>query len=154
VAIYLKLGSIAGSVTTAGYENWITLDSFQWGFSAGYTAKQSGSEVAVREVVVTMRAEKASPLVVSAGVSRSVLNPSVHVKFTTTSKDKVDMFMHYELSNCVITNYSISAPGEGHPIETLSLSFTKITHTFHPRDAKLTGSPTTVTYDLKTAQTL
>ncbi|HVC63719.1 MAG TPA: type VI secretion system tube protein Hcp [Acetobacteraceae bacterium] len=153
MAIYMKLGSIQGSVTTSGYENWIALDSFQWGFSAGYTAKQSGSEVSVREVVVTMRTEKASPLVVNAGVSRSVLTPSVIIKFTTTSKDKVDVFMSYELSNCVITNYAISGPQEGHPTETLSLSFTKITETFNPRDSKLTGSPTTVTYDVTSAQT-
>lgn len=153
VAIYMKLGSIAGSVTTSGYANWIVLDSFRWGFSAGYTSKQSGSEVSVREIVVTMRAEKASPLMVNAGVSRSFLKPSVLIQFTATAKDKVDVFMSYELSNCLITNYAIEAPAEGHPTETLSLSFTKITQTFNPRDSKLIGSPTSVTYDVTSAQT-
>jgi type VI secretion system secreted protein Hcp len=76
----------------------------------------------------------------------------VTIKMTTTSKDKVDTFMSYDLSNCLITNYAISAPGEGPPTETLSLSFTKITETFNPKDAKLTGSPTTVTYDVTSAQ--
>ncbi len=42
MAIYMKLGSIQGSAMTSGFENWITLESFQWGFSAGYTAKQPG----------------------------------------------------------------------------------------------------------------
>ena len=153
MAIYMKLGSIPGSVTTGGYENWIACESFQWGFSAAYAARQPGSEVSVREVVVTMKAEKSSPLVVNAGLSRSVLKPSVSIKFTTTAKDKVDVFMTYELGDCIISNYAISAPPEGHPVETLSLSFTKITQTFNPRDAKLTGSPTTVTYDVKAAQT-
>lgn len=153
MAIYMKLGAIPGSVTTGGYENWIALDSFQWGFSAGYTAKQAGSEVSVREVVVTMRAEKASPLVVSAALNRTVLQPSVNIKFTTTSKDKVDVFMSYVFTGCMISNYAISGPQEGHPTETLSLSFTTITQTFNPRDARLTGSPTTVTYDVRSAQT-
>ncbi len=152
MAIYMKLGSIQGSAMTSGFENWITLESFQWGFSAGYTAKHTGSEVSVREVVVTLRAEKASPLIVNAGVSRTILTPSVTIKMTTTSKDKVDTFMSYDLSNCLITNYAISAPGEGPPTETLSLSFTKITETFNPKDSKLTGSPTTVTYDVTSAQ--
>jgi type VI secretion system secreted protein Hcp len=150
VAIYLKLGSIQGSTMTGGFENWIALESFQWGFSAGYTAKQSGSEVSVREVVLTMRAEKASPLIVSAGVSRTLM-PTATVKLTTTIKDKVDTFMSYEFANCVITNYAISAPADGPPTETLSLSFTKITETFNPRDSKMTGSPSTVTYDVKSA---
>lgn len=152
MAIYLKLGSIQGSATTSGFENWIVLESFQWGFSAGYTAKHSGSEVSVREVVVTMRAEKASPLIVNAGVSRTILTPSVTIKMTTTTKDKVDTFMSYDLNNCLITNYAISAHSEGAPTETLSLSFTKITETFNPRDSKMTGSPTTVTYDVTSAQ--
>jgi type VI secretion system secreted protein Hcp len=153
VAIYMKLGSVAGSVTTSGYESWIALDSFRWGFSVGMTSKMAGSEATLREVVVTMRAEKASPLIVNAGFSRTVLKPSVLIKFTTTSKDKVDVFLTYELSNCVISNYAIEAQQEGHPTETLSLSFTKITETFNPRDSKLTGSPTTVTYDVTSAQT-
>ena len=116
MAIYLKLGAIQGSAMTSEFENWIVLESFQWGFAAGYTAKQSNSEVSVREVVLTMRAEKASPLIVSAGVSRTV-QPLAVFKFTTTSKDKVDTFMSYEFANCVITNYAISAPGEGPPTE-------------------------------------
>lgn len=152
VAIYLKLGTIPGSVTTSGFENWMALDSFQWGFSAGHTAKQGSSDVSVREVVVTMRAEKASPLIVNAGVSHSPLRPSVQIKFTTTGKDRVDVFMSYELSNCIISNYAISAAQEGHPVETLSLSFTSVTQTFNPRDARLTGSPTTVSFDVKSGQ--
>lgn len=147
----MKLGTIQGSAMTSGFESWIVLESFQWGFSAGYTAKHSGSEVSVREVVVTMRTEKASPLIVNAGVSRTVL-PTTTIKLTTTSKDKVDTYMSYEFTKCVITNYAISAPGEGPPTETLSLSFAKVTETFNPKDSKLTGAPTTVTYDVQSAQ--
>jgi type VI secretion system secreted protein Hcp len=149
----MKLGGIQGSAMTGGFENWIVLEGFQWGFSAGYTAKQSGSEVSLREVVVTMRAEKASPLIVSAALSRTVLAPSVNISLTTTSKDKVDVFMSYVLTGCVITNYAISAPGEGAPTETLSLSFITVTETFNPKDSKLTGSPSSVTYDVRSAQT-
>jgi type VI secretion system secreted protein Hcp len=148
----MKMGSIQGSAQTSGFQNWIVLDSFQWGFAAGYTARQANSEVSIREVVVTMRAEKASPLIVNAGVSRTILTPTVTVKFTTTTKDAVVTFLSYDFSNCVITNYSISGPAEGVPIETLSLSFTKITETFSPKDSSMSGSPTTVTYDVRSAQ--
>lgn len=148
----MKLGSIAGTVTTSGYESWIMLESFRWGFTANQALRQAGAEVTVNEVVVTMRAEKASPLIVSAGLSRANQS-SVQFKFTTTAKDKVDVFLSYELTNALISGYSIEAPAEGHPIETLSLNFTKITETFNPRDSKLTGSPSSVTYDVTAAQT-
>ena len=155
MAIYMKLGSIAGSVTTSGFESYIVLDSFKWGFNANVSlySHQATSAVTVNEVVVTMRAETASPLVVDAGLSHTLLQPSVLIKFTTTSKDKVDVFMTYELGNCVISNYSIAGDKEGHPTETLSLNFTKITQTFNPRDSKLTGSPSSVTYDMPSGQT-
>lgn len=149
----MKLGAIPGSVTTSGFENWIMLESFNWGFSASGAFSYTSAEVSVREVVVTMRAEKASPLLVNAGLSRTPLKPSVQIKFTTTAKDKVDIFMSYELSDCIISGYAIAADKDGHPTETLSLSFTKVTETFNPRDAKLFGAPTTVTYDVKAAKT-
>lgn len=153
MAIYLKLDGVSGSVKTAGYENWIALDSFQWGFAAAYGGHEQHAEVTVREIVVTMKAEKGSPMIVNAGLSRSVLRPAV-IKFTTTGKDKVDVFMTYELADCMISHYAIAAPEEGIPVETLSLTFTKITQTYNPRDARLTGSPTSVTYDVKAAQVL
>ena len=149
----MKLGSIAGSVTTSGYENWIMLESFRWGFAANTSFSQAGAEVTVREVEVKMRSEKASPLIVNAGLSRTVLQPSVQFKFTTTGKSGVDVYLTYELSGAIVSNYSIEAPEEGHPTETLTLNFTKVTQTSNPRDAKLTGSPTTVTYDVKAAKT-
>ena len=58
-----------------------------------------------------------------------------------------------KLTGAVVTNYVIEAAEEGHPTETLTLDFTKVTQTFNPRDAKLTGSPTTVAYDVKAAKT-
>ena len=148
----MKLGSIAGAASTSGYETWIMLEHFQWGFAANTSYSQAGAEVTVREVVVKMKTEKASPLIVNAGVSRTVLTP-VSFKFTTTSKDKVDVYLAYDLTGCIITNYTIEGSNEGHPIETLSLNFTKITETYTSRDAKLTGTPTSVTYDVKSAQT-
>ncbi|HUB15423.1 MAG TPA: type VI secretion system tube protein Hcp [Acetobacteraceae bacterium] len=152
MAIYMKLGTITGSVTAAGYQNWIKLETFRWGFSANTSFSQAGAEVTVREVVVTMRADKCSPLIVNAGVSRTVLSP-VQIKFTTTGAGSagVILFLSYELTGSIITNYAVDGPAEGHPVESLTLNFTKITETFNPRDAGLTGSPSTVTYDVKAA---
>jgi len=148
----MKLGSIAGSVTTSGVENWIELQNFRWGFAANTTYSQAGAEVTVREVVVALKAEKASPLIVNAGLSRTVLAPTVSFKFTTTTKDKMVTYLAYDLAGCVITNYSVDGTPEGRPTETLSLNFTKITETYTSMDPTMTGQPTSVTYDVKAAK--
>ena len=105
----MKLGTIQGSATTSGYENWIVLESFQWGFAAGYTAKQPAPRFRCARWCSPCGRKRPRPLIVNAGVSRTVL-PNATLKLTTTAKDKVDTFMTYEFANCVITNYAIRRP--------------------------------------------
>jgi len=144
----MKLGSIAGSVSTSGFETWIALDSFKWGFNANVAHGHGGGNVTVNEVVVTLRMEKASTAIVSAGVNRTVLKPNVQIQFTTTNKSGVVQFLGYELDGCIISKYSVDGAAEDPPTETLTLNFTKIVETYTSRDAKLTGAKSTVTYDV------
>jgi len=148
VAIYLKLGSIAGSVTVQGFESWIALDSFKWSFNANVAQGHGGANVTANEVVVTMRMEKASTAIVNAGVNRTVLKPKVQIQFTTTGKNTMDQFLGYELEGCLISKYSVDGAKDDPPTETLTLNFTKIIETYTSRDAKLTGAKSTVTYDV------
>lgn len=72
---------------------------------------------------------------------------------TSTTKNKVDTFLSYELSECGVSGYSISTGGDN-PTESLSFNFTKIMVTPSPLDDK--GTPKAgaiVTYDLATMKT-
>ena len=74
----------------------------------------------------------------------------VDMKWTTTTKNKVETYFQVELADCGITSYQQSAGPDGVPMESLTLNFTKITFTPSPLDVK--GSPqkgAVVTYDLQ-----
>ena len=150
--IYMLYDGIDGAVTTAGFEKWIEILSLNWGFAReGHQAmdgsRGAGRPPSVQEVVVTKRADKASTLLVQNGLTNKIAS-TVKLKFTSTAKDKVATYLAIELSDCWISSYQLSGSGEV-PAEELRLNFTKIMITFTPRDAGLTGSPTSTTYDLK-----
>ncbi len=74
----------------------------------------------------------------------------VEVKFTSTTKNKVDTFLAYELTHCGVSNYAVSSSGDN-PLETLTLNFTKIMVSPSILDDK--GSPKAgdkYSYDLTT----
>jgi type VI secretion system secreted protein Hcp len=154
--IYMFYDGVDGPVTTSGFEKSIELTSFKWGFEREGNKSLDGSSSwarppSVREVTVTKRSDKTTTMLIQKGLS-SDSSATVKFKFTSTAKDKVATYMAFELSGCIISNFEVTA-AEGIPEETLSLNFTKIMVTFTPRDAGLTGSPTTTTYDLKQAKT-
>ena len=153
MAIYLKYGSIAGGVTTDGFKDWILLGSFQWGVGRGVTTPhgtddtREGSEPSVSEVVVTKRMEKASPKLWQDAVGGD-FSSSVTVCFTSTTKDKVETYLQYELTNTGLSGYSVSAGSDDVPSESLSLNFSKVTWKYISLDAKTSGKPDVVGWDL------
>lgn len=154
MAIYMKFGSINGDVTTDGYKDWISLDSFQLGVgrgigsAAGGLDNREGSEPSVSEVTISKQMDKASPKLFQDAVGGD-LGAKVQIAFTTTTKDKVDKYLEYELTNCGLSGYSVSSGGD-RPTESLSLNFTKIVWSFTAKDAKVGGSPEKVGWDLAT----
>jgi type VI secretion system secreted protein Hcp len=158
MAIYMKYGDIKGSVTTAGYEKWIELNSFQWGVgrSIGTGARgalsREHSEPSVSEIVVTKLTDvSSSKLFLDALAGK--LDSKVQIDFTTTSKGKIEKFLTYKLENTAISSFSKSSGGDM-PLESLSLNFTKVTETFTGMDPGVSGSPETVGYDLTLMKTL
>jgi type VI secretion system secreted protein Hcp len=152
VAIYMKWDGIDGAVTTKGYEKWIELNSFQMGVgraigtAARGAATREASEPSISEVVVTKRLDKSSTKLFQDAVAGD-LSKTVKIAFTTTTKDKVEHYLKYELEKCGLSGYSLSSGGDA-PMENLSLNFTKIMMTYTERDEKVSGSPDTTGYDL------
>ena len=91
----------------------------------------------------------ASPALYQDGLAGS-FDTKVQIKMTSTTKNKVDTFLSYELSECGVSGYSISTGGDN-PTESLSLNFTKIMVSPSPLDNA--GTPqagSKVTYNLTT----
>ncbi|HUB45252.1 MAG TPA: type VI secretion system tube protein Hcp [Acetobacteraceae bacterium] len=153
MAIYAKFDGVNGSVTTTGYQQWIALSDFQWGYQAGSRGVAEHSrEVTVSNITLKMRAEQASVDLAQKGLSRAVLS-KVQIAFTSTGKDSVKPYLTYDLTNAMVENYSIGAGNEGVPVETFGLSFQKVTFKVTALDSSLTGAPKSVTYDLTQAKT-
>jgi type VI secretion system secreted protein Hcp len=152
VAIYMKWGDIDGAVSTDGFDKWIELSSFQMGVGRAIGSAARGaetreaSEPSISEIVVTKRLDKSSTKLFMDAVAGD-LSATVKFKFTTTTKDKVDTFLAFELTNCGLSGFSLSSGGDA-PTESLSLNFTKVMFTYTGRDSKVGGSPDTVGYDL------
>jgi type VI secretion system secreted protein Hcp len=158
MAIYMKYGSIKGPVTTDGFKDWIELLSFHWGVgraigtaARGSTSREH-SEPSISEVVVTKRTDVASPKLFLDSVAGK-LDSKVEIKFTTTTKGKVETFLTYKMEDTGISGYSLSSGGDM-PTESLTLNFTKVTKTFTGTDPGIGGSPETVGYDLTQMKTI
>lgn len=152
MAIYMKFGSIKGQTTTEGFKDWIELTSFQLGVGRGVTSgaggkQREGSNPSISEVTITKPFDVASPKLYQDALA-GTFDSKVEIKLTTTTKNKVDTFLAYELSECGVSGYSLSSSGDN-PQEHLSLNFTKLMLSPSPLDDK--GTPKAgdkVTYDL------
>ncbi len=117
MALYMKYGSIKGSVTTDGFKDWIELRSFQWGVSRaiGSAARsmhgREHSEPSLSEVTLTKLTDAATPKLFLDAVAGQ-LNNDVTIKFTTTIKAKVETFLTYKLENTGLSHYSLSSGGD------------------------------------------
>jgi type VI secretion system secreted protein Hcp len=151
--IYMNYNSIPGSVTAKGFEKWIEVNSFQWGVGRGLSsptgasADREASAPSISDITITKEADIASHKL----LSESLWGEGVTVKlaFTTTVKDKTDEYIGYELTNTMISGYSVSSGGD-RPHESLSLNFTKFQVKFKENEstgAKL-GGAAAVGYDI------
>ena len=153
MAIYMKFGAIAGSTTTDGFKDWIQVNSFQWGVGRGVSLPhgaedtREGSEPSISEVVVTKRMEKSSPKLWQDAVGGD-FGTEVQVKFTTTTKDKVESFLEYKFTNTGLSGYSVAGSGDNAPDESLSLNFAKVEWKYGQIDAKTGTKWETVSWDL------
>jgi len=150
--IYMKFGDIAGEVTTEGYKDWIELNSFQYGVGRAVSSGAGGgtresSAPNISEIVVTKHFDKSSSKLYQNSVA-GTFDTKVEIKMNTTTKNKTETFLSFELSDCGISSYSLSSGGDA-PMESLSLNFLKIMVTPTPLDkAGQIKKGDVVSYDL------
>jgi type VI secretion system secreted protein Hcp len=152
VAIYMDFDGVKGDVTTADYKGWIELNSFQFGVSRAVSSGAGGatresSAPSISEIVVSKYLDASSPKLYQDSLA-GAFDTKVQIKMTSTTKNKVETFLTYELTDCGVSSYSQSSGGDA-PVESLSLNFAKIQMTPTPLDNK--GQVTkgdVVSYDL------
>lgn len=160
MAIYLEWEGIEGNVTAEGYAKHLAVDSFQFGVSRGISMEtgncvnRESTRPSFGEVVVTKPVDNSCTAIFAEGAYGSV-GKKVVAKFVQTGSDKVEEYMTYTLTNCLVSSYSISASGEGIPYESITLSYTSIEVNYADYDETNTqASPQRVAYSIKEAKKL
>ncbi|MCQ3829239.1 MULTISPECIES: Hcp family type VI secretion system effector [Microbulbifer] len=162
MAIYMNFNNKApaGNVTAKGYEDWIEVDSFNFGvgrgisMEAGAVANREATRPSLSEVTVTKRIDAASGGLFKSSVTGDE-GVKVEIHVVQTGANSVEKFAVYTLEDVLISSYSISAAAGGAPAESISLSFAKIEADLNHAD-KTNKNPKNmrVGYDLTTATPL
>lgn len=155
--VYMKLGSIKGNVTAKGHEDWINVESFQFGVGraiatpTGSTKDREASAPSLSEVTIAKQMDQSSPYLFSEGcIGAKGLKATFH--FCRTSSGKLETYLEMELENALVSGYSVSAAGEGKPTESVSISYTKILMKYIPwKEDHAKEAPHPAGYDLVAA---
>lgn len=158
MAIYMNYNNLGvkGRTTAEGYQDWIELNSFQFGVGRGIgspvgaSTDREASAPSVSEIVVTKVMEDASiSLFQDALIGEGV---PVIIHFTKTNKDQLAVYLEIKLEATLISGYSVSSGGDA-PSESISLNFTKIELKYHKQgETGTTAEPVAAGYDLALAK--
>jgi type VI secretion system secreted protein Hcp len=158
MAIYLKFGNVKGNVTADGYAGQIAVTSVSFGVSrsvsmeAGNLSNREASKPHLTEITLTKTADNSVAALFKEALTGSAGQEAL-LTFVRTGADKVQDFMTYKLTNCIISGYHITAQGDEAPVESLSLSFSAIEVSYKDHDASnKSGNPQRVSYDVKAAK--
>ncbi len=158
MAIYLKFGNVKGNVTASGYEDQISVMSVHFGVSrsvsmeAGNLSNREASKPSLSEISITKVADNSVAAIFKEALTGSAGQDAL-LTFVRTGTDKVQEFMTYKLTNCIVSSYSISAQGDEEPVENISLSYSAIEVSYKDHDASnKSGNPQRVSYDVKAAK--
>lgn len=160
MAIYIEYDGIKGNVTAEGFKGDIKVLNISFGVSRGISmqpgvmANREATRPTLSEITFSKLADCASTPLFKESVTGAA-GKVVKIKFVQTGADAVITYMDYELQDCLVSGYSISADSEGDPVETISLSFAKLMVNYHDYDKANAGkSPQRVGYDLTVAKPL
>ena len=162
MAIYMNFNNNTpgGNVTATNYENWIEVDTFQFGvgravtMEAGAMANREATRPSISEVTVTKQLDAASGGLFKQSVTGDA-GVVVQIHVVQTGAATVEKYATYTLEECIIASYNITASAGAAPVETISLSFAKIEADLtHADKTNVNTTNLRVGYDLTTATPL
>ena len=133
---YLKYGSIKGETTAESFKDLITVLSLDWNVSreisaaTGTAMDRESSSTRLGDVTITKLQDKASPDLFKEATIGKGLPAVLHI---TKQGDKVEEIMKIELTDAMISSYSVSVQND-RPIETITISYTEMMMTVTPTD--------------------
>ena len=157
MAIYLKFGNVKGNVTADGYAGQIAVISVDFevlrkvSMEAGNLSNRESSKPTLSLIQITKKADNSVAALLMEALTGSA-GQEATLTFVRTG-DKLQEYMAYKLTNCIVSRYKISAVGDEGPDELLELSYSAIEVSYKDHDASnKSGNPQRVRYDVKAAK--
>ena len=158
MAIYLKFGNVKGNVTADGYAGQIAVTSIHFkverkvSMEAGNLSNRESSKPSLSQITITKMADNSVAALFKEALTGSA-GQEATLTFVRTGSNKVQEFMTYKLTNCIVSSYEVSADGDEEPTEELTLSYSAIEVSYKDHDASnKSGNPQRVSYDVKAAK--
>lgn len=158
MAIYLKFGNVKGNVTAEGHADQIAVASIHFrverkvSMEAGNLSNRESSKPTLSQITITKKADNSVAALFKEALTGSA-GQEATLTFVRTGSNKVQEFMTYKLTNCIISSYDLSADGDEEPTEELTLSYSAIEVSYKDHDASnKAGNPQRVSYDVKAAK--
>ena len=155
ILLNLDDGKIKGDSAVDGYEDWITLDSVQFGVGRAISTSGTGkdrdtSNPSFSEITITKSTDTTSGELFQQSCGGKAMGKAELVWIQTGGTDEGNQpYLTIELTDPIISSYSISSGGE-RPNESVSLNFTKIKFRYDAFDGAKITKGRDVTWDLMT----
>lgn len=141
---FVKIEGIEGESTDEKHQGWIELLSCDTRITqkVSTTASSAGGASAERANLLDLnfikQVDKASPKLALACADGTHIN-TITIEFCRAGTDKVK-FLEYKMSNCIISDYQMTADGRDFPIEGISINYGKIEWSYTQQKRKGGGA--------------
>lgn len=154
--IYMKVESVPGNATAVGYEDWIQIQSFQFGVSQNVATPQGGGQnrdagtASISDVSISKVGDKSDPELLKAMFSGQ--GKKVEFDFVQRYGETLLAIEKYVLTDVLGAHYGTSG-GAGESQSSFGLNFATMEKSYIPRATDGSeGSPTRVTMDVPQAK--
>lgn len=131
---FLKIDGIAGESQDKQHQGEIELESFSWGetHSAVTPGLTAAGKVNIKDLQVTKRMDKASPLLMLAAASGQHFKSAVLT--AQKSAELPQEYLTITLGDITVSSYQTEAPGaDPWPVDQVSFSFSRIEMVYRPQ---------------------
>lgn len=132
-AAFMKIADIKGEASDKDHQDWIIIESMS------PPLKPTGQATGRRQhkpLTITKTVDKASPMLQRASNSGRVF-PTVIIEVSKYGGNRAT-YLKYELTNVMITSYSVNDPGTAGevPMESFSLNYSEIEYKYDAQKEK------------------
>jgi len=124
---YLDYEGIKGETTAEGYKDKITVLSF-----TGTAQDREASATRLGDLTITKLQDNASTYLFQEA---TIGKGKKAIFYITKQGDKIEEIMSIELTDAMISSYSVSIQGD-RPVETITISYTEMIMSVTPTDDK------------------